>query len=199
MLQHSHRSISRQWKQGSILDIQMVGWGSTATLFRALFRHSKRKNRTVRDAALSEDWWVRDVDYNMTEQIIAEFVILWAYLHNIELHPDPAQEKTIIWLHTSDGQYTVKSAYDLQVIGKHPSQPTSPGERRHRQNAVSSPGLCCRIEFGLLRASSWESGQMITSANCALETLKQQHIFSKIAPSLEESGTVLEGGLQQQR
>jgi hypothetical protein len=68
----------------------------------------------VRDA-LSEDKWIRDVDYNMTEQIIAEFVSLWSYLHNIELSPE--QEDTIIWLHTSDGQYTAKPAYNLQSLG----------------------------------------------------------------------------------
>jgi hypothetical protein len=68
----------------------------------------------VRDA-LSEDKWIRDVDYNMTEQIIAEFVSLWSYLHNIELSPE--QEDTIIWFHTSDGQYTAKSAYNLQFLG----------------------------------------------------------------------------------
>jgi hypothetical protein len=85
-----------------------------ASLFPALFRHSRRKNQIVRDA-LSEDKWIRDVDYNMTEQIIAEFVSLWSYLRNIELSPE--QEDTIIWLHTSDGQYTAKSAYNLQFLG----------------------------------------------------------------------------------
>jgi hypothetical protein len=96
-----------------------------ASLFLALFRHSRRKNRTLRDG-LSEDKWIRDVDYNMTEQMIVEFVSLWSYLHNIELslwsylcniELSPQQEDTIIWLHTSDGQYTAKSAYNLQFLG----------------------------------------------------------------------------------
>jgi hypothetical protein len=80
-----------------------------ATMFPTLFKHSKRKNRTVKDA-LTEERWVRDVDYNMTEQIIAEFVSLWGCMSGIVLNP--AQDDMITWLHTYDGQYTARSAYN---------------------------------------------------------------------------------------
>lgn len=83
-------------------------------MFPTLFKHSKRKNRTVKDA-LTEERWVRDVDYNMTEQIIAEFVSLWGCMSGIVLNP--AQDDRITWLHTSDGQYTARSAYNLQFLG----------------------------------------------------------------------------------
>lgn len=56
-----------------------------------------------------------DVDYDMTQTIIAEFVDLWLRLESIVLQP--LQEDTIRWLHTSDGQYSAKSAYDLQFLG----------------------------------------------------------------------------------
>jgi len=72
-----------------------------ATLFPALFEHSKRKNRTVKEA-LTDSKWVRDVDHSMSERIIAEFVALWGRLQDIELLP--SQEDKITWLHTSDGQ-----------------------------------------------------------------------------------------------
>jgi hypothetical protein len=51
----------------------------------------------------------------MTATIIVEFVDLWARLQDIVLLPQ--QEDKIVWLHTSDGQYTTKSAYEVQFIG----------------------------------------------------------------------------------
>jgi hypothetical protein len=85
-----------------------------ATLFPTLFKHSKRKNRTVKQA-LTDNKWVSDVDHNMNVQLISEFVDLWGRLQGIVLLP--LQEDKIIWLHTSDGQYTARSAYKLQFIG----------------------------------------------------------------------------------
>lgn len=43
-----------------------------AKMFLDLFKHSKRKNRTMAEA-LSNNGWVRDVDHNMSQHIIAEF------------------------------------------------------------------------------------------------------------------------------
>ena len=47
-----------------------------ADLFPELFRHSKRKNRTVAEA-LTANTWVRDIDHNMSQQIIVEYLQLW--------------------------------------------------------------------------------------------------------------------------
>lgn len=68
-----------------------------ATLYPALFKHSKIKNRMVKEA-LTDNKWVRDVDHSMTENIIAEFVALWGRLQGIVLLP--LQEDKITWLHT---------------------------------------------------------------------------------------------------
>jgi hypothetical protein len=54
------------------------------TLFPALYAHSLRKNRTVREA-LTDNKWVMDVDHNMSQQIITEFVALWVRLQDIHL------------------------------------------------------------------------------------------------------------------
>lgn len=89
-----------RWMQGEV----------PATLFPALLKHSKRKNRTVKEA-LTYNKWVRDVDHSMTENIIAEFVALWVRLQGIVLLP--LQEDKITWLHTPDGKYTARSAYQL--------------------------------------------------------------------------------------
>lgn len=93
-----------RWLQGEAL----------ATLYPSLFRHSRRKNRTVKEA-LTNERWIEDVNYSLTTSLITEFVSLWGRLQDIVLQP--LQEDTITWLHSSDGQYTAKSAYELQFIG----------------------------------------------------------------------------------
>jgi len=90
-----------------------------ATLYPVLFKHSKRKNRIVQDA-LTEDKWIRDVDHNMSHQVIQEFVSLWERLQEVILQP--TQHDQITWLHTSDGQYSASSAYRLQFMGTNPSR-----------------------------------------------------------------------------
>ena len=85
-----------------------------ATLHPALFKHSKRKNRTVSDA-LADDKWIRDVDYSRTERVVEEFISLWTCLQGITVQP--THEDKITWLHTADGQYTARSAYKIQFLG----------------------------------------------------------------------------------
>lgn len=88
------------WLQGEVL----------ATLFPALFRHSKRKKRTVKDA-LTDNNWIRDIDYDMTQIIIAQFFSLWDRLHGLVL--DETEEDKITWRLSADGQYSAQSAYAL--------------------------------------------------------------------------------------
>jgi hypothetical protein len=85
-----------------------------AVLYPALYKHSKRKNRSVLDA-MTQNRWIRDIDYNMTQQLIAEFIDLWQRVHDVVLVE--SQEDRIVWMHTGDGQYSAKSAYDLQMEG----------------------------------------------------------------------------------
>jgi hypothetical protein len=92
------------WLQGQV----------PASLFPVLYKHSRRKNRTVFEA-ITDNKWIRDVDYSMTHQIIAEFIELWERPDVFNLQED--QEDKIIWRFTSDGQYTARSAYGLQLEG----------------------------------------------------------------------------------
>jgi len=85
-----------------------------ATLYSALFKHSKRKNRTVSDA-LADDKWIRDIDYSMTERVVEKFIALWTCLQGITVQL--THEDKITWLHTTDGQYTARSAYRIQFLG----------------------------------------------------------------------------------
>jgi hypothetical protein len=89
--------LSSRWLQGE----------APTTIYPTLFKHSKRKNRSVKDA-LMDNKWVTDVDHNMTERIIMEFVSLWERLQGIILLP--SEEDKITWLHSSNGQYTASSA-----------------------------------------------------------------------------------------
>jgi hypothetical protein len=60
---------SSHWLQGE----------APATLYPALFKHIKRKNRTLRDA-LTDDKRIRDADHNMIVRVIEDFMSLWARL-----------------------------------------------------------------------------------------------------------------------
>lgn len=93
-----------RWLQGEV----------PASLFPALFKHSTRKNRSVKEA-MANNRWIADIDHNMTQEIIAEFVALWERLDSIVLSED--QEDRIVWLHTADGQYSAQSAYIMQFEG----------------------------------------------------------------------------------
>jgi hypothetical protein len=85
-----------------------------ATLFPALYEHSKRKKRNVKEA-LNNNNWIRDVDYSMTEILIREFMSLCGQLSDVVLLP--LQEDRVTWLHSPDGQYTASSAYRMQFLG----------------------------------------------------------------------------------
>lgn len=85
--------------------------GVLSDLFPSLYKHSRRKNRTVAEA-LTLNTWVRDVDHSLTQSLIAEFLALWEMLEDIHLHEE--REDRIVWRFTSDGQYTARSAYNAQ-------------------------------------------------------------------------------------
>jgi hypothetical protein len=65
--------------------------------------------------ALTNNAWVRDVDHNMSQQVISEYLQLWDMLEHVAL--TQMQEDKITWLHSSNGQYSAQSAYKLQFDG----------------------------------------------------------------------------------
>jgi hypothetical protein len=68
-----------------------------ATLFPALYEHSKRKKRTIKEA-LTDSNWIRDIDHNLTQNLLREFMDLWGELRNVVLLP--IQEDKISWIHS---------------------------------------------------------------------------------------------------
>jgi hypothetical protein len=88
---------------------------SLAARFPALYRHSKRKNRTVADA-ITNNRWITDIDHNLNLQLIREYAMLWEELDSIQLIEE--QNDTITWMLTSDGKYSASSAYSMQFAGR---------------------------------------------------------------------------------
>ena len=68
---------------------------------------------TVRDD-LEDDKWTRGLWRMSTAEEIAEFVSLWFLVQNVQLTDS---EDEIRWKWTADGNYTAKSAYNIQFSG----------------------------------------------------------------------------------
>jgi hypothetical protein len=86
-----------------------------ATHFPALHKHGRRKNRTVAEA-IANNRWIVDIDYNLTLEIIMEYVQLSDELENITLIE--SEPDSITWVLSPDGTYSAKSAYDLHFLGQ---------------------------------------------------------------------------------
>jgi hypothetical protein len=49
--------------------------------------------------------------------LIDEFVNLWGLIEDFQFDSQTSVEDTIVWTRTSNGEYSAKSAYDLQFDG----------------------------------------------------------------------------------
>ena len=81
-----------------------------------IFRFSIRKHRTVQ-TALQENRWLQDINLPavLSSQTIQQLLQVWERVSQITLDTSAADE--IIWRLNSRGEYTAKSAYELQFIG----------------------------------------------------------------------------------
>jgi hypothetical protein len=94
-------------------------WASGTTLasmFPLLFKHSRRKNRTVADAMANETW-ISDLMHDVTTDIITEYVMLWIMVDDAGLDLDDNWADEIVWTKTANGEYSARSAYQLQFQG----------------------------------------------------------------------------------
>lgn len=96
-----------------------IGGTSPALLFPNLYKHNKRKNRTVAEAMLHNDQWVRDILRDLTVGLLTEYVQLWGLVEgaNFNNNPNNTEEDTIIWTRTASGEYTARSADNMQFEG----------------------------------------------------------------------------------
>ena len=61
-----------------------------AKLYPLLYRHSRRKNRSVRDALTGQNW-VRDVAYNLNHDLLSEFFKLWTTIDEVGFDHDESE------------------------------------------------------------------------------------------------------------
>jgi hypothetical protein len=87
-----------------------------ALMFPQLYKHNKRKNRTVAKAMQNEQW-ITDVMQDLTVPLLDEFVQLWGLVEDAGFHPENFEPDTIVWTRTSSGDYSAKSAYKMQFDG----------------------------------------------------------------------------------
>ena len=80
----------------------------------SLSAKTRRKKITVHQALKNEKWIDHIYPPTMHEEV-TEFVKLWEALRGFTLNE--SVEDTIIWRWTADGEYTTKSAYQVQFIG----------------------------------------------------------------------------------
>jgi len=71
------------------------------------------KNRTIRDA-IETLAWIRDIAYNLNNDLINDFKNLWNAIQSAQLNLEDNVEDEITWILESLGQYSASSAYDIQ-------------------------------------------------------------------------------------
>jgi len=64
------------------------------------------------------EWWIRDIAYNLTHDLLKEYFDLWTAIDSIRPDLDESSEDTIVWTLESSGQYSSKSAYAIQFAGQ---------------------------------------------------------------------------------
>jgi hypothetical protein len=67
---------------------------------------------TVQDA-LHNGAWIKDIAYNLNNDLLAEFFRLWEVLQSLDLDLDTPEEDQICWKLDISGKYTAKSAYSI--------------------------------------------------------------------------------------
>jgi hypothetical protein len=85
-------------------------------MFPGLFQHRRRKNRTVADAICNKSW-IRDVMHNIFPSLLAEYVTLWTLIDAAEVDTEDVSEDEIIWTRMATGEYSARSAYEIQFDG----------------------------------------------------------------------------------
>jgi hypothetical protein len=81
-----------------------------------IFEISKRKNWVVAKALHGNSWVAKiDLEKNFTIEHFNQFLELWTHLSTI--HLNELVEDDISWRLASNGQYSAKSAYEVQFLG----------------------------------------------------------------------------------
>jgi hypothetical protein len=80
-------------RNGRTSSFWMTPWvqGNTlVSMFPNLFRHSRRKNRSVA-AALADETWIKDLMHDVTPDMLGEYIILWMLIDEVAFDPTDQQ------------------------------------------------------------------------------------------------------------
>jgi hypothetical protein len=69
---------------------------SPTSMFPALYKHSKRKNRTVAKA-MTNDNWIRDLMHNITPELVTQYVLLWELIAAAGFNHQDQEADDIVW------------------------------------------------------------------------------------------------------
>ena len=84
-------------------------------IFPDLFKLAWRKNRSVKEE-LEHQSWTRGLWRMESVNEMANFITLWDLVQSVQLTEEP---DTIRWKWTSHGDYSAKTAYNIQFAGSH--------------------------------------------------------------------------------
>jgi len=151
-----------------------------------LFQKSRRKNISVQKA-LHGNHWIDLVRPLTTGVEIREYAELWEV---IQLQArDTNADDEITWRWTPNGEYTTKSAYRIQFIGRTKTSLFHPIWK-----AKTEP-KCRFFAWLLLQKKSWQqtiwrkgAGHKTRYASYVIVNQKRRHTYAKIAVSRERAG-----------
>jgi hypothetical protein len=95
-------------------------------IFPDLFKLAWRKNLSVKEE-LENQSWTRGLWRMQSVNEMASFVRLWDLAQTVELSAEP---DFIRWKWTAHGDYTAKSAYNIQFVGSHSWQAEAEGKHK---------------------------------------------------------------------
>jgi hypothetical protein len=147
-----------------------------ATLFPPLYRHSKRKNRTVA-AALAGNRWIKDICHDLSSDLLTDFFAFWAQIEEQHLNLEVSEDDQIWWKPTTSvftrlSQLMLSNSKDM----RNRRSRQTPGSLGDRLNVSFSAGCCYRTRFGRLIGYYFENGRTVTFALCASETWRRPSI-----------------------
>jgi hypothetical protein len=103
----------RKWIEHSILGGKWLHGAAPKDLAPGLFRLTRYKNRFV-VVELRNRNWIRSLSTINTLELLQEFIMLYTTLDSVHLTD---QSGEVFWRWTSNGKFTVASAYNCQFKG----------------------------------------------------------------------------------